>query len=48
MCNPVVGAHGTRNLCRGGPLCPPVLVVAQYDLWADTQVRPYNELVLSL
>ena len=29
-------------------MCPPVLVGAQYDLWADTQVRPYNELTLSL
>ena len=29
-------------------MCPPVLVEAQYDLWTDTQVRPYNELLLSL
>ena len=29
-------------------MCPPVLIEAQYDLWADTQVRPYNELLLSL
>ena len=29
-------------------MCPPVLVEAQYDLWEDTQVRPYNELLLSL
>lgn len=27
--------------CRGGPMCPPILIEAQYDLWADTQVRPY-------
>ncbi|AEE13451.1 hypothetical protein Poras_1518 [Porphyromonas asaccharolytica DSM 20707] len=22
-------------------MCPPVLIGAQYALWADTQVRPY-------
>ena len=29
-------------------MCPPALIEAQYDLWADTQVRPYNELLISL
>ena len=29
-------------LCRGGPMCPLVLVRALYAIWADTQVRPYN------
>ena len=30
------------TLCRGGPMCPPVLVGALYALRADTQVRPYT------
>ncbi len=30
------------TLCRGGPMCPPVLVRALYAIWADTQVRPYT------
>ena len=29
-------------------MCPLVLFEAQYDLWADTQVRPYKSLLLSL
>ena len=29
-------------ICRGGPMCPPVLVGALSALWADTQVRPYT------
>ena len=30
------------TICRGGPMCPPVLVGALYAIWADTQVRPYT------
>ena len=30
------------TLCRGGPVCPPVLVGAFYAIWADTQVHPYT------
>ena len=27
-------------------MCPPVLIGAQYALWADTQVRPYSGLLI--
>ena len=38
-----VPIRGRRvTLCRGGPMCPPVLVRALYAMWADTQVRPYT------
>ena len=31
--------------CRGGPMCPPVLIGALYALRADTQVRPYTSYI---
>ena len=32
-------------MCRGGPMCPPVLIGARYALRADTQVRPYTSYI---
>ena len=38
---------GEGAICRGGPMCPPVLVRALYVIRADTQVRPYISLFVS-